>query len=167
MILFQSCLSVAKLSDFSLTTDGLDFDKISTLKQTEKNNFWTSKTEYEYYIESKITNDSLIINVIKETLLENRYAIRYYNPNYHTIIGERGLMAHEWKSIVGIYYQINNEASQIYIKSKITQDITGSLGKGIATKIGERLCKKLSCIEAYPVFTKNTVYLSNHTKFNY
>jgi len=150
-ILIQSCVSVAKLSDFPRTTDGLDFDKISTLKKLESDKSWNVKTGYEYYINSVVTNDSLIINAIRESLYESGYAIKNYNANFSVVIGERGLRANEWKSIAGIYYQINNEMSQIYIKCKITQDFTGGWSENRAEKIGKILCKKLNCMESYPV----------------
>ena len=150
-VLMQSCVSVAKLSDFSRTAEGLDFDKVSTLKKSENDKSWNQKTGYEYYIKSEITDESLIVSAIREALYESGYDIKVYNGNSHTMIGERGLRANEWNSIIGVYYQISNEMTQIYIKCKITQDFTGGWKEDRAEKVGKVVCEKLGCMESYPV----------------
>lgn len=46
--------------------------------------------------------------------------------------------ANEWNSITGVYYKVdlNKQKLQVYINTKITQDITGGWSENRAKKVG-------------------------------
>jgi hypothetical protein len=48
---FISCISVAKLIDFSQTSSTIDFEKLSNEFKQEKKPFWIFETRNEYYFE--------------------------------------------------------------------------------------------------------------------
>ncbi len=46
------------------------------------------------------------------------------------------MRANEWNSITGVYYHIENAKIQVYLTTKITQDVTGGWRENRAKKIG-------------------------------
>lgn len=59
------------------------------------------------------------------------------------IIGKRGLRANEWNSITAVYYKSDRNRLQLYVNTKITQDITGGWHENRAKKVGELIHIKL------------------------
>ena len=142
VIFFTSCLSVAKISSFSETSDGINFDYVSS-KQLDKNeSAWTSKTSNEYYFETnKVIEKNILFDSMIESLKNEGYTIKSAKRDNNCVIGERGLRANEWKSIIGIYFKndyIRNK-TQVYLLCKITQDITGGWKENRAKKVGVKL----------------------------
>ena len=139
ILLLQGCLSIAKISDFPTTSSNIDFDRYSKEQSEKKEPFWTLETSNEYYIETqKLINDDDLINLISEALKDKGYKIFVADKNNDYVIGKRGLRANEWNTKTGVYYRINSEknTTQIYINSRITQDITGGWKDNRAKKIG-------------------------------
>jgi hypothetical protein len=155
LVSFSSCLSTARLSDFSQTAEKIDFMQIANSEKMELDKEWNSKTEFEYYLKLNTTNNSLIIQSIKDALFYNGYTIQFLDVNKKAVLAKRGLMANEWNSIIGIYFNVNNDESEIYINCKITQDITGGWRDDRAAEIGQTICQFFKgCQQAYPVKTK-------------
>lgn len=46
------------------------------------------------------------------------------------------MMTNEWSSITAVYYKIQADKIQVYLNTKITQDITGGWRENRASKIG-------------------------------
>jgi hypothetical protein len=137
IILLTSCISTAKISDFSQTSSTIDFDKYSNEFKLTKTPFWTSKTSNEYYLESIFNIDETkLIEAIKKALKSYKYNIDISNVENNCIIGKRGMMANEWSSITAVYYKIQPSKIQIYINTKISQDITGGWRENRAMKVG-------------------------------
>ena len=139
MILLQGCLSVARISDFPTTSSTIDFDKYSKEKSEKKEPFWTLKTSNEYYFETpRLINDDDMINLISRALKEKGYKIFIADKNNKYVLGKRGLRSNEWNTRIGVYYKINKveNKTQIYINSRITQDITGGRKNNRAKKVG-------------------------------
>ena len=139
IILLQGCLSVARISDFPTTSSTIDFDKYSKEKSKKKEPFWTFKTSNEYYIETpRLINDDDMINLISRALKEKKYKIFVADKNNKYVIGKRGLRSNEWNTRTGVYYRIDKVENkiQIYITSRITQDITGGCKDNRAKKVG-------------------------------
>jgi hypothetical protein len=153
-ILVQGCLSTARLSDFSQTAKGYDFNIIAAAKKTSTDKGWNSKTGFEYYIKANVTEDSLIIKAITGAMMSEGFSIKLLDITNCAILGERGLKANEWNSVAGVYYQKNNDFCEMYINCKITQDFTGGWREDRASKIGDIICRFLkSCEQSYSVNT--------------
>jgi hypothetical protein len=134
-----SCLSVAKISNFPKTSTEISFDRYSTEFQEKKDPFWTSNTSNEYYFErNKIILEKDLTDIIQYALQEKGYSIYSINLDNDNVFGKRGMYANEWSSITGVYYKIdlNKQKLQIYINTKITQDITGGWSENRAKKVG-------------------------------
>ncbi len=152
IILIQSCLSVARLSDFPKTARGYDFNNIVAAKNVSTDKGWNKKTGLEYYIKTNVTVDSLIIRAITGAIESGGFTIEFLDKNTYAIIGKRGLRANEWKSVIGVYYKINNDVCEMYVKCKITQDFTGGWRTDRAKKVGEIICRlPKSCDQSYTV----------------
>lgn len=140
--LLQGCLSVARISDFPTTSSTIDFDKYSKDISGNKESIYTFKSTDEYYLEiPKLLREEYLVRIISNSLKNNGYTIFIADIDNRYVIGKRGLRANEWNSRTGVYYKINEAEgkTQIYIKSKITQDITGGWKRNMATEIGQTL----------------------------
>lgn len=136
----NSCLSVAKMSDFSKTASTIDFDKYSTEYHEKKEPFWSGQTSNEYYFEKGQTiTEKKLTDIIQYALKQKGYSIKGIDNENDYVIGKRGMYANEWSSITGVYYKLDNnqERLQIYINTKITQDFTGGWGENRAKKVGQ------------------------------
>jgi hypothetical protein len=144
-IILTGCLGTAKLSDFSQTSSSIDFDKLSKEFKLTKTPFWTSKTSNEYYFEKEIDIDEAqLLEAIKYALISYNYSIEVSNIENKCVIGKRGMMANEWSSITAVYYKIQSNKVQVYLKTKITQDITGGWNENRALKVGQKIENKLN-----------------------
>jgi hypothetical protein len=154
IFLFQSCLSTAKLSEYPKDAQTYDFSKIASSKKTDVDKKRNSKTNFEYYLKLEALADSSLIHAIVESLQEERYLIRYVDSQKGTILAERGLQANEWKSVMGVYFQRNDAEVEIYLRCKISQDITGGPKDDRSEKVAKRICGKLGeCKQSYSVKT--------------
>ena len=143
-VILTGCISTAKLSDFSQTSATIDFDKFSKEFKLTKTPFWTSKTSNEYYFEKEISIDEIkLIEIIKNSLKSYSYSISVSNIENQCIIGKRGMMANEWSSITAVYYKIQQSKIQVYLNTKISQDITGGWRENRAMKVGQLIEKNL------------------------
>ena len=90
-----------------------------------------------YYIEqNKSVYEKLLITLIEKALTKTGYTIKTSSIENKCVIGKRGLEMNEWGSVTGVYYIATTDKVQIYIKTKITQDITGGFKNNIAKKVG-------------------------------
>ena len=144
-IILIGCLSTAKLSNFSQTSSTIDFDKLSKEFKLTKTPFWTSKTSNEYYFEKEIDIDETkLIAIINFSLRSYNYSIKVSDIENKCVIGKRGMVANEWSSITAVYYKIESNKIQVYLNTKITQDITGGWRENRALKVGQLIENKLS-----------------------
>ena len=139
--LLNSCLSVAKISDFPPSSSGIDFDKYSAEYKVQKDPFWTAATSNEYYFEKdKVITEKDLTDIIQQALSKKGYAMNKVDLENNYISGRRGMQANEWNSITGVYYrQDNNKKLQVYIITKITQDFTVGWKENRAKKVGEMI----------------------------
>jgi hypothetical protein len=143
-IILAGCLSTAKLSNFSQTSSTIDFDKLSKEFKLAKTPSWTSNTSNEYYFEKQIDIDEIkLIETIEYALRSYHYSIEVSNPENNCVIGKRGMMANEWNSITAVYYNIQPGRVQVYLNTKITQDITGGWRENRAMKVGQIIENRL------------------------
>ena len=138
-----SCAGVARISDFPKSYQAIDFEDIAKQNYEYDGSTWNQKTEYEYYLEVQSTDEGTLFSALSEALKRNGYKISSSDIKARTIIGERGLRMNEWNSITGIYYTINKDVFQVFIKNAITQDITGGWRENRAKKIANVLCTEL------------------------
>ena len=139
-ILIISCVSSAKLSDFSQSSSSIDFDKLSKEFTLKKEPFWTLNTSNEYYFEKETNVDEAkLVESIKNSLKSYNYRIAISNSESKCIIGKRGMVANEWNSITAVYYKITPNRLQVYLNTKISQDVTGGWRENRAMKVGQRI----------------------------
>ncbi|MDI9862701.1 hypothetical protein QM480_00090 [Flectobacillus sp. DC10W] len=137
-ILLTGCINVAKISDFSLTSSSINFDNLSKEFKQTKTPFWTLKTSNEYYFEKETnTDETQLIEAIRNGLHSYYYAVAVISTENKCVIGKRGMMANEWSSITAVYYKISQNKTQVYLNTKITQDITGGWRENRAMKVGQ------------------------------
>lgn len=137
-ILLTSCVSMAKLSDFSQTSSTIDFEKLSKEFKLTKTPFWTTKSSNEYYFEKENNiTETQLVEIIKNSLKSYSYSIAVSNEESKCIIGKRGMRANEWSSITAVYYKIQTSKVQVYLNTKISQDITGGWRENRAMKVGQ------------------------------
>jgi hypothetical protein len=143
-VLCAGCLSSARLSDFSGNAAAIDFDRYANKTQAERTALWTGKTSNEYFLERDTAYIEADLNSIaRRALTRLGYAVDEKNtvPGTNRIVGQRGMHANEWNSITGVYYKIDMEKNktQVYIITKITQDITGGWRENRAAKVGMKI----------------------------
>jgi hypothetical protein len=141
-IILSSCISTARISDFSSDSASIDFEKYTTELKTTSTPSWLNKKSNEYYFEiNKNISKDRIDNVIQLSFLHFNYTIKSKNLEQNNMIGKKGIGKglNEWRTITGIYYKQTDNLLKVYVKSKITQDVTGGLRENRALKIGEYL----------------------------
>ena len=144
------CVSVARVSDFSKTADGLNFEELAQRSYDRKDGIWNERTGFEYFLEVEKVHEDDLISGVTRALAHLGYAIQYSDKEHRTIIGERGLQANEWSSVAGVYYRPTTERFQIYIRNKITQDFTGGWRDNRAQKIAQAICGQLgACVDLH------------------
>ena len=142
--ILTGCVSTARLSDFSQTSKSIDFDQLSKEFKLTKTPIWTLQSSNEYYFERETNiEESKLIDTLKNSLRSYRYSILVSNIENKCVIGKRGIDANEWNSITAIYYRKLPNKIQVYLNSKITQDITGGWKENRAMKIGRLIEKKI------------------------
>ena len=150
LILLSGCVSQARLSDFQKTSQGIDFDAMSQRDYDGKSAVWTEKSGYEYYIEVQKINETDLLHGITAALNDLHFVIKSSNPDGSAIVARRGIHANEWASVVGIYYRLKGDRYQIYIRNRITQDVTGGWRENRGKKIADAICAKLNgCIDLH------------------
>ena len=150
LVLLSGCVSQARLSDFQTTSQGIDFDAMSQRDYDSKSAVWTEKSGYEYYIEVQKVSDADIARGITAALNDLHFVIKSSNPEAGAIVARRGIHANEWASVVGVYYRLKGDRFQIYIRNRITQDVTGGWRENRGKKIADAICAKLNgCIDLH------------------
>ncbi len=67
----------------------------------------------------------------------------YLDINEKAVIGKRGLRAHEWETLVAVYYSVNDKESDIYVKTEISQDPTCGPESDRAKAIVKGICQSV------------------------
>jgi hypothetical protein len=139
-MILSSCVSTARISDFSSDSASIDFEKYTTELNTTSTPSWLDKKSNEYYFEiNKNISKDRIDNVIQLSFLHFNYKIKSKNLEQNNMIGKKGMSFNEWRTVTGIYYKQTDDLLKVYVKSKITQDVTGGSRENRALKIGEYL----------------------------
>ena len=139
-MILTSCISTARISDFSTDSSSIDFEKYTTELKISSTPSWLNKKSNEYYFEINNTiSKERIDNIIQLSFLHFNYKIKSKNLEQNNMIGKKGIGFNEWRTVTGIYYKQTDNLLKVYIKSKITQDVTGGVRENRALKIGEYL----------------------------
>jgi len=139
---FMGCIGTAKISSFPEHISEIDFENYSNRMANVNTEPWTFETSDEFYFEKAYSsseyNEYQVISSIETIFKQERYSIQLKDIKNKRIIGRRGLQADEWNSLVGIYYNFNESKNmlQVYIKTEITQDITGGPNKHRSIHMG-------------------------------
>ena len=145
IFLVQSC-TVAKLSSLPKSSNDIDFDKCLGTLEKPSGKLRTSKTVNEYCFEiAKIYTEDAVIKAIEKRIKYSDYSVINFSTIGRVVYADRGLRTNEWKSIVGVYYWIDEQAgkTKVYIQVRITQDITGGWNENRAKKVGSIIEKEL------------------------
>lgn len=143
----QACLSVAKFTDFPSQLNEIDFLQKSIEYREKDEAFWTGNTSNEYFIDTKSTIlEAELVEIIRFALTQNNYSIFSVDLTLNKILANRGMVANEWNSKTAVYYNINETKGiiQIYINTKITQDVTGGWSENRAKKVGDIIVRKIN-----------------------
>jgi hypothetical protein len=151
LAVLQGCVSVARLSDFPKSAEEIDFNKIASSKIEGKG----PKNDSEYYIKTSDCTDSLIMYAITKVLNDEKFTFKIIEKANRVVLSERGMRANEWYSVVGVYYNKDSTGFQIYVRYKITQDITGGWSNDRSKKIADKICSLLNkCTTGYSISTR-------------
>lgn len=155
MVLFlQGCIGSALISDFPTSATAYNFDTLSSLPQVEDAESSRVKTIYEYYIESEVLEDSMLVETVTGAMKLYGYHVKVVNLNENAIVAQKGLKASEWNSVVGVYFKTTDAFSAMYIKVHITQDFTGGPARDRAMELGKLICRTLqTCTKSYAIKT--------------
>ena len=139
-LLILGCLSTARISDFSDTAANIDFDSLSREYKQSKTSSWTLETSDEYYFEKGYSFEEIkLLEAIKFAFAKNNYSVDFSKGENKCVIGRRGLGANEWGAITAVYYKIQSNKSQVYVKTKISQDVVGGWQENRAMKVGKMI----------------------------
>ncbi|MDF1865087.1 MAG: hypothetical protein P1U70_09650 [Saprospiraceae bacterium] len=140
LICAYGCLATAKLSDFPNSANSIDFEKYSNEYSNGQQPNWTFETSSEYYFERELKmSEAELFNRIQKAMRYDGYKLNEIDLKNNRIIGRRGLSANEWNAMTGVYWKEKESTKkiQLYIITKITQDITGGWTENRAQKIGK------------------------------
>lgn len=135
-IMLSSCLGTAKLSDLPKTADEINFDTYAK-GVAKSGGVWSFKTSTEYYLETAtpLTQDTLI-TIIRQALISRKYAIQSASPDKGCITASHAMTMNEYYYVTGVYYKLSPGKTQLYIRTTITQDITGGAKNNLSEKLG-------------------------------
>jgi hypothetical protein len=133
----QSCL-VAKFSSMPKTSADINFVRYEKESQNTKEPFWDSKTSNEYFIKiNKVYAELDILQAIGVAYSNNNFGFSKFNKADKVVFAERGMRMNDWKSLAGVYYNIDEieKETKIYVLVKITQDVIGGWKENRAKKL--------------------------------
>lgn len=135
-LILSSCLGTAKLSDLPKTADEINFD-VYAKGVTQSGGIWSFRTSTEYYLETStpLIQDTLR-TIIRQALISRKYGINSDTPDKGCITASHAMTANEWYYVTGVYYKLSPGKTQLYIRTKITQDITGGAKNNLSEKLG-------------------------------
>jgi hypothetical protein len=141
------CVSVAKLEDLPKQATDVRFDEISK-RAVRKDDLWNLQTDYEYFMVLGGTTDAQLHAALEKGFKEAHYEVVKSDREGRAVTGERGLTLAEWGSVIGAYYRMHEGRHQVYFRSLITQDVTGSWHENRAKSVAEAVCGQLSTCRA-------------------
>lgn len=146
--LLTGCASVARESDFETDSAQIDFSAMKNeAKKLQSNGFWTNQGTNYYFFEVGTSNAKLIINNLKSLISSKGYEVSRFDEERYVVIGKKIDWVWDWYSIIGAYVQRSGDHASIYIKVRITQDVTGGVNINRAKALAESYCEKYSdCI---------------------
>ncbi len=151
----NSCMNIAKPSHFKTRSSDIDFENVISSKSIDQDRKWNSKTNFEYYLQIRADNQYKIVLDITTSLKDNGYSNIHADTVNNFICAKKGRTLNEWNSLTGIYYRIQPTFTDIYIKTEITQDITGGWRDNRAESIGREICARIkTCSTKYVVWTQ-------------
>src|SRR5690349_7028641 len=103
-MLMTGCVSTARVSDFPKSADELKFDELAMRDYNRKDALWNEQTAFESFLQvEKIREDDLVSGVNK-AMWGLGFETKYSDQQKRALIFRRGLRAHEWSTVAGIYY---------------------------------------------------------------
>jgi Tol biopolymer transport system component len=133
-----ACASVAKISDFPNSADSIDFAAAAQKNSAEPAG-WSQQSSYEYSVVLGNTGEEAALGFIAAGLAATGHKVTSTDKTKRMLVGEKGLTLNEWNSITAVYYKPAAADTQVYVLTKITQDVTGGW-KDRARKVAEAIC---------------------------
>jgi hypothetical protein len=122
------CLSTARLSDLPATSADVQFGMP----------FKDAYGWYEYDFTTESSEEELR-GVTRQALTDDGFTIVRDDPQGRVMTADRGLRAHEWASVVGVYWEPGDTGLAVKIIYEITQDFTGTWTGAYAERIGHKI----------------------------
>lgn len=146
LAIHAGCVGVARISDFPKSAAVIDFENLRSERNSPASRGpWTFDVDSEQLVQVVGQSEDRVFAAIEDALRKSGYHIAISNRSAQAIIGERGLRANEWSSVVAVYYRARGSSFDIYVANKITQDITGGWPENRAEQVAHVLCNDLGC----------------------
>ena len=142
---FISCLHKVSIHNFPQSKSQINYEKVKS-EQNFRNMDLRFGSKQEFYFSGTFNNsEEYLINLIKEVVKNEGFKIKKSDIQQDFLIFEKGLSLEAWKSIIGIYYNINESTNslEVYLLYQMTQDITGSFDVNFAEIRGDKIRFKL------------------------
>ena len=139
---FISCLHKVSIHNFPQSKSQINYEKVKS-EQNFRNMDLRFGSKQEFYFSGTFNNSEEYL--IKEVVKNEGFKIKKSDIQQDFLIFEKGLSLEAWKSIIGIYYNINESTNslEVYLLYQMTQDITGSFDVNFAEIIGDKIRFKL------------------------
>jgi len=140
-LLLTSCLQSVSLDMFPSSKNQIDYSEIKS-RQAERNSNLKYGSKQEFHIHDFYNrSEKILVKIISDWLKKEGFTLKQSNIDEDFLIFEKGLSPEAWKSMVGVYYDLNKNTNEveIYILYQMSQDVTGSLNINYAELIGKRI----------------------------
>ena len=137
----SSCLHKVSVGMFPSSKSEIDYAKINENQINRNSNLkFGSKQEYCFISEYK-GSEELLTDIITTNVANQGFKLNVSNLKEDFILFKKGFSPEAWKSMLGVYYDINNDTEkvEIYLLYQMTQDITGSFDFNYSEAIGQTI----------------------------
>lgn len=139
-IYMQGCSSFASMSDFEKSSAEINFKEKSNINFS-KSGIWTWDGTDEYFFRIGSDSEKELYKEIEHIIGHSGYKVVKSDEQNKVILARKLITLNEWYSISGTYIKKDTDSYQVYIKVKVTQDITGGATENRAEQLGRRICQ--------------------------
>ncbi len=148
-VFLSACVSVARVSDMPASSSDIDFVTLSE-KSFEENSVGLYTTDFEDFINVSDVSEEALFQAIEASLKDVGYTVKQSSREKGVIIGENGTVGMtEYASVSGVYVKPQQEAFQVYVRTKLTHSITPGWATkyDIAKTVTGKICENLKACD--------------------